>query len=85
LGGIRDEHLTIEKYIINNSRKSCGGVTLTLKSDGASKPKRIMEIHPCPHGIDHPEANGDDLKFSCRKLQILLQDEASSQHFKSLC
>jgi hypothetical protein len=74
----------IESFAANNSRKSCGGVLLPLKSDDPSKPRQIVQIDCCRHGIDHPEANGDFLKLSCRKLQVILQDEVSIQHFKNL-
>ena len=77
-------HLIVESFLENISRQSCGGVLLTLKSEDPSKPKPIVQIDACPHGMNHSKANGDDLKFSCQKLQVLSQDEASTQYFKNL-
>jgi hypothetical protein len=73
--------LIIENFDINNSRKACGGVILTLKSQGPSKPKQIIKFDPCFHGMNHPEANGNFLKFCCRKLQVMIDDEPSTQHY----
>ncbi|CAF1040160.1 unnamed protein product [Adineta steineri] len=84
-GCLRDSHLLIESNIINQDRRACPGVILTLKFTGPSTPKQIIQFKPCVHGINHPEAQGDFLKFTCRKIQVLIQDEASTKYYRSLC
>ncbi|CAF4051112.1 unnamed protein product, partial [Adineta steineri] len=79
---LRASDLTLESMGMNLSRKSCPGVILTLKCTGPSTPKHIIQFKPCVHGINHPEVQADFLKFSCRKIQILIQDKVSKQHYR---
>jgi hypothetical protein len=65
-------------------RRACPDVILILKSQGPSTPKQILQIEPCPYGVNHPEANGNFLKFTCRKVQVMIQDKASIKYFKNL-
>jgi hypothetical protein len=81
---VRPSHLILERWEDNNRRKSCGGVVLVLKNKDPSKPKKIVQIDPCIHGIDHPAANGNFLKYSCRKLQVLIIDEAAMEYYETL-
>ncbi|CAF0928558.1 unnamed protein product [Adineta steineri] len=67
---LRASHLTLESMGMNLSRKSCPGVILTLKCTGPSTPKQIVQHKPCVYGINHPEAQGDFFKFSCRKILL---------------
>jgi hypothetical protein len=81
---LRRSHLILESCLENISRRSCGGILRTLKFEDPSKPKEIVQIDACPHGMKYSKQNGDDLKFSCRKIKVLIQDEASTQYFKSI-
>ncbi|CAF1402876.1 unnamed protein product [Adineta steineri] len=56
---LRESHLTLESMGMNLSRKSCPGVILTLKCNGPSTLKLIIQYKPCVHGINHPEVQGD--------------------------
>jgi hypothetical protein len=81
---VRPSHLIIESWDVNNSRNSCGGVILVLTNKDPSKPRKIVQIDPCIHGINHPDANGNFLKYSCRKIQVLIEDEAAMQYYEKL-
>jgi hypothetical protein len=73
----------IENFNIKDSQKACAGVVLTLRRQDPTTPMEVIIIDHCLHGINHPEANGDFLKLSCRKIQVMIQDEASIQYFKN--
>jgi hypothetical protein len=81
---LRREHLIIESMKENASRRSCPGVILILQPQGPSKPKKIMQIKPCHHGINHQKAKGNFLKFSCRKIQVMIEDDSSIQYIKNV-
>ncbi|CAF0873257.1 unnamed protein product [Adineta steineri] len=84
-GWLRDSHLLIESNINNKDRRACPDVILALKFTGPSIPKQIIQFKPCVLGINHPEAQGDFLKFTCRKIEVLIQDEVSTKYYRSLC
>jgi hypothetical protein len=83
-GCIRKEHLAVESCSINLSRQGCQGVTLMLRSQGQLTPKKILEVYPCYHGINRPDANGNYLTFSCRKIEVMIQDQASIEFFQTI-
>ncbi|CAF1523851.1 unnamed protein product [Adineta steineri] len=73
---LRPEHLIIENMAMNVSRLACPGVILILQNQEPNTPKKIMQIKPCQHGINHRNASGNFLKFSCRKIQVMIEDAA---------
>jgi hypothetical protein len=85
VGCIEPKHLEIESGVINRKRQCCcPGVTLMLRSQGELLPKKILQIEPCHHGVNHPEANGNYLTFSCRKIHVVIQNQVSIGFFKKL-
>ncbi len=77
-GCVRIEHLTTENQKENLSRIWCPGVILTLKG------KHIVEVTPCKHGIKNKKANDDFLKFTCRKITVMVQDRAATDYYRNL-
>ncbi|CAF3650418.1 unnamed protein product [Adineta steineri] len=76
-GCLREEHLCIEKREINRSRIGCGGIVLTIFRNIAGE-CCIFQVNPCEHGIQHPDANGDYLRYSCRKIQVVCREQRKS-------
>ncbi|CAF1433495.1 unnamed protein product [Adineta steineri] len=80
-GCVLSEHLVIENFDINLSRSRCEGVTLLVRPRNETSPGQIFQAAACRHGINDDD---DDLKNSCRKLKIYVQDESSINYCKSL-
>jgi hypothetical protein len=74
----------IEKTSISTGRQNCGGILLVLQPYGPTTSKHIVKIEPCKHGLEHPDADGDFLRFSCRKIQVTIMDEISMAFFDNL-
>ena len=78
-GCLRSEHLTIEPFISANlPRKKCDGVMLIVRDAS------IIRFDPCMHGINHPDANGDSLRFSCRKLRLVSLNSQAIRYIDSV-
>ncbi|CAF0745854.1 unnamed protein product [Adineta steineri] len=67
IGCLREEHFCIEKQEINQSRRACGDIVLHIGRNIAGE-FCIFQVNPCKHGIQHQYANGDSLRYSCRKI-----------------
>jgi hypothetical protein len=74
----------MESFLANVARQNCSGVILTLKSNRPTIPKHIIAITPCRHGLNHPEADGDYLKYTCRKMQVMIQHQAATNYYETL-
>jgi hypothetical protein len=74
----------MESFKINYDRQSCPGVILTLKPKGQSTSKQTIHVKSCEHGTDHPDAKGDPLKYTCRKIQLMIKTEQSTKYFQNL-
>ncbi|CAF0967210.1 unnamed protein product [Adineta steineri] len=70
IGCLREEHLCIETQDVNQSRSRCDGIVLHIGRNEAGE-FCIFQVDPCKHGIQHQNANGDYLRYSCRKIQIV--------------
>ncbi|CAF1260351.1 unnamed protein product [Adineta steineri] len=81
---LRPEHLIIENMAMNGSRLACPGVILILQNQEPNTPKKIMQIKPCQHGINRRNASGNFLKFSCRKIQVMIEDADTIEYIKKL-
>jgi hypothetical protein len=68
-GCLSKDHIVEESFTINNSRKPCKGVTLTIRPPTATTPAHIIKATAFKHGVNK---NGiDPLKLSCRKIKIV--------------
>ncbi|CAF1363968.1 unnamed protein product [Adineta steineri] len=65
-GCLRKEHLEVELYSFNSSRKYCPGVMLAVAGD------TITDVYPCVHGRTHPKfkTGADELEYACRKVRV---------------
>jgi hypothetical protein len=60
---------------VNQQRKNCEGISVHIYENTAGE-FLILQVDPCEHGEQHEEANGDFLKYSCRKIKaIFLKDD----------
>jgi hypothetical protein len=65
----------MESREINDQRKKCGGISVHIYENTAGE-FLILQIDPCQHGKQHKQANGDFLKYSCRKIKaVFLNDD----------
>ena len=66
-GCLRAEHLELELFDFNSSRRFCPGVVLWVINNC------ITDVSSCPHGMTHPkfEEGSDDLEFACRKVRVV--------------
>jgi hypothetical protein len=70
MGCLSKDHLCMESREVNQQRKYCDGIYVHIYKN------RILQVTPCDHGKQHEEANGDFLKYSCRKIKaIFLTDD----------
>jgi hypothetical protein len=76
-GCISKKHIVLEPIEINQNRKKCQGIILTLCPATATSPPHILKATPCDHGLNHTESNGDNFLFSCRKIQCRYLDPIS--------
>lgn len=74
-------HLVLEDFFTNLSRQRCNGVLLLVRPATSSSPPHIIKYTPCYHGLQHPKSNGDDLMYSCRKIDIMFENDISVQFF----
>jgi hypothetical protein len=74
-GCISKDHIVLETLELNYSRKQCQGIILTIFP--ATAQPHIFKATPCQHGLKHPQSNGDDFMFSCRKIQFVFLDKIS--------
>jgi hypothetical protein len=84
VGCLRDEHLVVESMQINQDRRLCNGIILVLQSNGPSTPKEVLQVQPCVHGANHRQTRGNFLRYSCRKIQVIIQDAACRNYFNTL-
>jgi hypothetical protein len=65
-GCLRKDHLELELFSLNASRKVCSGVVLMVAGD------IIIDVNPCVHATTHPnyKPGGNDLDFSCRTVRV---------------
>jgi len=43
-----------------------------------------MKIEPCDHAADHPDAHGDLLRYSCRRMRVALLDEVAMAFLRNI-
>jgi hypothetical protein len=67
---VSEEHLCIETQAVNLDRRSCQGIVVHIY-ENTNGEYIILQIDPCRHGEQHEEANGDFLKYSCRKIRAV--------------
>jgi hypothetical protein len=60
----------IEPQEVNHQRQHCDGIYVHIYENTAGE-FIILQIDPCIHGEQHKEANGDFLKYSCRKIKAI--------------
>ncbi len=80
MGCISKQHLCIESAARNKQRICCKGIVIYIHEITASE-YIIMQVNPCEHGEQHPEANGDYFKYSCRKIQTIFTNRDDALHF----
>ncbi len=82
-GCIRDDHVVIESASISGSRQHCDGLIISLAPYGLTTAKHVIQIHECNHGAKHPYAGGDFLRYSCRKIRVVLLDGVAMAYLRN--
>ncbi len=60
---------------VNQQRRQCQGIYVHIYENTAGE-FLIFQVDPCRHGEQQEKANGDFLKYSCRKIKaIFLKDD----------
>ncbi|CAF1376534.1 unnamed protein product [Adineta steineri] len=72
---ILKEQIVVESMEVNQSRRDCRGITLSIKPATTTSPPHIKMATPCRHGINYKNSNGDDFMYSCRKIKCIFYDE----------
>ncbi|CAF1228292.1 unnamed protein product [Adineta steineri] len=76
-GCVLKEHIVLESYEMNISRRDCEGMILSIIPATTKSPPHIKMATSCRHGVNYKDSNGDDFLYSCRKIQCVYLDEFS--------
>jgi hypothetical protein len=73
--------LVCETNEINKDRQKCQGIILMLHKN-ADNIHCITQFKSCRHGRSHPDFKGDELEYSCRKIQMVIVENKNIGVFK---
>ncbi|CAF3840105.1 unnamed protein product [Adineta steineri] len=80
-GCVSKRDVIIESEEINQSRQTCFGVLLQVHQSG-SDIGCIVKIKPYLHGRKLNTNLHDQLKYSCRKIQVVILEHAHVELYK---
>ncbi|CAF1203541.1 unnamed protein product [Adineta steineri] len=81
LGCVSKQHIIIESEEDNQSRQTCFGVLLQVHQSG-SDIGCIVKIKPCFHGRKLNTNLHDQVKYSCRKIQVVISEQEHEELYK---
>jgi len=74
MGCISKTHLCVETSEQNYQRNHCKGIRIHIHRHATGE-SILSQVDACIHGKTHKKANGDELKYSCRKIQAIITDD----------
>ncbi len=75
VGCLSADHICSESREINNKRKECDGIIVHIYESTAGE-FLILQVDACQHGEQRKQqANGNSLKYSCRKIKAVFLNE----------